>query len=149
MESLLPFPISLTLIGSNAHWFRNKTNLPNISFAGILDQLSVANYLRNADVFVFPSYLDSWGMAVIEAMAVGLPVVVSHSVGAATWIDEHSGFILPIQEDQWIKTILALYFSPSLRINMGRQASLKVEILTWENYQNDLNLCLNEVISFV
>ena len=149
MERLLPFPISLTLIGSNAHSFRNKTDLPNIVFEGIMDQPSVANYLRDADVFVFPSFLDSWGMAVIEAMAVGLPVVVSHSVGAATWIDEHSGFILPIQEDQWIKTILALYFNPSLRINMGRQASLKVELLTWENYQNDLNHYLNEVISFI
>jgi len=147
MKRLLPFPVSLTLIGSNAHSFRSKTNLPNIAFAGILDQLTVANYLRNADVFVFPSFLDSWGMAVIEAMAAGLPVIVSDGVGAATCIDEHSGFILPIEQDQWIKAILALYFNPSLRINMGLQASDKVASLTWENYQNDLKLCLNEVIS--
>lgn len=147
MKRLLPFPVSLTLIGSNAHSFRSKTNLPNIAFTGILDQLTIANYLRNADVFVFPSFLDSWGMAVIEAMAAGLPVIASDGVGAATCIDEHSGFILPIEQDQWIKAILALYFNPSLRINMGLQASDKVASLTWENYQNDLKLCLNEVIS--
>ena len=84
--------------------------------------------------------------SVIEAMAAGLPVIVSDGVGAATFIDEHSGFILPIEQDQWIKAILALYFNPSLRINMGLQASDKVASLTWENYQNDLKLCLNEVI---
>jgi len=149
MERLLFLPISLTLIGSNGHSFRNKTELPNIVFKGVMDQLSVANYLRDADIFVFPSYLDSWGMAVIEAMAVGLPVVVSHNVGASAWIDENSGFVLPIQEDPWIKTILFLYFNPSLRLKMGKQASAKVDKLTWENYQDELNNCLIEVISKV
>jgi hypothetical protein len=56
---------------------------------------------------------------------------------------------LPIEQDQWIKAILALYFNPSLRINMGMHASDKVASLTWENYQNDLKLCLNEVICLV
>jgi glycosyltransferase involved in cell wall biosynthesis len=146
MKRLLPFPVSLTLIGSNAHPFRSKTNLPNISFAGILDQLSVANYLRNADVFVFPSYLDSWGMAVIEAMACGLPVIVSEEVGASECIDDKTGFILPLIEDQWINAILILLYNPNLTRQMGVQAAMNVSSFTWENYESDVIQRLEKII---
>ena len=147
MKRLLPFPVSLTLIGSNAHPFRSKTNLPNISFAGILDQLSVANYLRNADVFVFPSYLDSWGMAVVEAMACGLPVIVSEEVGASECIDHKVGFILPLIEDQWINAMLILLYNPNLTRQMGVQAAIKVSSFTWENYESDVIQRLEKVIN--
>jgi glycosyltransferase involved in cell wall biosynthesis len=146
MKRLLPFPVSLTLIGSNAHPFRSKTNLPNISFAGILDQLSVANYLRNVDVFVFPSYLDSWGMAVVEAMACGLPVIVSEEVGASECIDDKVGFILPLIEDQWINAMLILLYNPNLTRQMGVQAVIKVSSFTWENYESDVIQRLEKVI---
>jgi glycosyltransferase involved in cell wall biosynthesis len=146
MKRLAYFPISLTLIGSNARSFRSKTNHPNISFAGILDQLSVANYLRNADVFVFPSYLDSWGMAVIEAMACGLPVIVSEEVGASECIDDKTGFILPLIEDQWINAILILLYNPNLTRQMGVQAAMNVSSFTWENYESDVIQRLEKII---
>lgn len=140
MRCLQHFPITLTLIGSNASYFRKKTNLSNILFEGILDPPAVANQLRHADVFVFPSYSDSWGMAVIEAMASGLPVIVGREVGAAEVIDEHSGFVLPLITETWIRAILFLYFHFQQRISMGTHASEKVANLTWENYQSRVNL---------
>jgi glycosyltransferase involved in cell wall biosynthesis len=146
MERLVDFPISLTLIGSNVGVFQSSTRLPNIFFAGILDQASVANYLQKADVFVFPSYLDSWGMAVVEAMACGLPVIISDRTGASELVDNHTGFILPIIEDQWITSILYLYFHPKARKEMGLQASMQVASLTWENYQADLKANLNRMV---
>jgi glycosyltransferase involved in cell wall biosynthesis len=147
MERLADFPISLTLIGSNARSFSSKTNLPNIFFGGIKEQSSVANYLQKADVFVFPSYLDSWGMAVIEAMACGLPVIASEEVGASECIDDNVGFILPHIENQWINAILILLYNPNLTRQMGVQAAMNVSSFTWENYQSDVIQRLEEVIN--
>jgi len=146
MEKLAGFPISLTLIGSNARSFSGRTNLPNIFFGGIKDQYSVANYLHKADVFVFPSYLDSWGMAVIEAMACGLPVIVSDEVGASECIDDKTGFILPHIEIQWINAILILLYNPTLTRQMGVQAAMNVSSFTWENYESDVIQRLEKVI---
>jgi glycosyltransferase involved in cell wall biosynthesis len=146
MEKLAGFPISLTLIGSNARSFRGRTNLPNIFFGGIKDQSSVANYLHKADVFVFPSYLDSWGIAVVEAMACGLPVIVSDEVGASECIDDKVGFILPHIENQWINAILILLYNPNLTRQMGVQAAMNVSSFTWENYQSEVIQRLEKVI---
>ena len=147
MERLVDFPISLTLIGSNARSFSGKTNLPNIFFDGIKDQASVANYLRKADVFVFPSYLDSWGMAVVEAMACGLPVIVSEEVGASECIDDKVGFILPLIEDQWVNAMLSLLYNPTLTKKMGVQAAINVSSFTWENYESGVIKSLEKVIN--
>jgi glycosyltransferase involved in cell wall biosynthesis len=147
MEKLVDFPISLTLIGSNARSFRSKTNHPNIFFGGIKDQSSVANYLHKADVFVFPSYLDSWGMAVVEAMACGLPVIVSDEVGASECIDDKVGFILPLIENQWMNAILVLLYSPTLTRQMGVQAAMNVSTFTWEKYESDVMQRLEKVIN--
>ncbi len=143
MERLIDFPISLTLIGSNANSFRSSKHLPNIFFGGIMNQQSIANNLRNADVFVFPSYLDSWGMAVVEAMACGLPVIISDHAGASELIDNKTGFILPVVENQWITAIFSLFFNNKVRKDMGLQATVKVASLTWEKYQDDLKYNLN------
>jgi glycosyltransferase involved in cell wall biosynthesis len=147
MERLINFPISLTLLGSNARLFSGKTNLPNIFFGGIKDQYSVANYLRKADVFVFPSYLDSWGMAVIEAMACGLPVIVSEEVGASECIDDNVGFILPLIENEWINALLTLLYKPALTKKMGIQAAINVSSFTWENYESGVIKSLEKVIN--
>jgi glycosyltransferase involved in cell wall biosynthesis len=147
MERLIDFPISLTFIGSNARSFSGKTNLPNIFFGGIKDQYSVADYLRQADVFVFPSYLDSWGMAVVEAMACGLPVIVSEEVGASECIDNKVGFILPLIEDQWVNAMLTLLYNPTLTKKMGVQAAINVSSFTWKNYESDISKRLEKVIT--
>jgi len=49
---------------------------------------------RTADIFVYPSSYDAFGMVVAEAMACGLPVVIDHRIGAAEWIvDGVNGFV--------------------------------------------------------
>lgn len=146
MDKLLHFPVFLTLIGSNSKSFK-RNNLPsNISFLGIMDEQNVADHLRNADVLVFPSYLDSWGRVVVEAMACGLPVIISDTVGAAELVDDEVGFVLPIDEDRWISAILFLLFNPFQRMEMGIHAASKIEPFSWEKYQNEVN---NHIVNII
>jgi glycosyltransferase involved in cell wall biosynthesis len=67
-----------------------------ITFAGAVDQRQLACELRQADCLVLPSRNDSFGMVVVEALASGLPVLVSDMVGAQELIvPGANGWIVP------------------------------------------------------
>lgn len=54
---------------------------------------------RRAEVFVFPSLHDGFGFAPAEAMACGLPVIITGDSGAADWVrDGHAGWVVPPRE---------------------------------------------------
>lgn len=52
-----------------------------VRFAGFIHREQLAGYYALAEVFVFPSHTDTWGLAVNEAMACGLPVISSEVAG--------------------------------------------------------------------
>jgi len=67
-----------------------------ISLAGPLDQRGLAAELAHTDCLVLPSRHDSFGMVVAEALAVGVPALVSEMVGAKDLVREgESGWIVP------------------------------------------------------
>ena len=100
----------------------------------------IAELYNQASVAVFPSVEDGFGMVVTEAMASGLPVIVSENVGAKDLINNgEEGFIVPIRKAQAIKdAILRLYEDRDKRNQMGRKARIRVENQTWEGYQDKL-----------
>jgi len=58
-------------------------------FRGPLDRASIAQLLSSAAVLVHPSREESFGLSVVEAMNVGLPVVAGSSSGAVPWLLDH------------------------------------------------------------
>jgi len=61
-------------------WIKNERIGTNVIFTGMLIGDEVLELLRDTDIFVLPSYTENFGIAVAEAMACGLPVVVSNKV---------------------------------------------------------------------
>ncbi len=51
-----------------------RERYPNVHYLGVLDQHELARVYASADVFVFPSKTDTFGLVLLEAMACGLPV---------------------------------------------------------------------------
>jgi glycosyltransferase involved in cell wall biosynthesis len=51
-----------------------RTQYPDVNYLGVLDQQQLAKVYASADVFVFPSKTDTFGLVLLEAMACGLPV---------------------------------------------------------------------------
>jgi glycosyltransferase involved in cell wall biosynthesis len=51
-----------------------QARYPNVNYLGVLDQYELAQVYASADVFVFPSKTDTFGLVLLEAMACGLPV---------------------------------------------------------------------------
>ena len=67
-----------------------------IHFSGHVAYTDIPAYFKAADVFVFPSRHDGWGVVINEACAASLPIVTTNAVGAARdlVVDGYNGFVL-------------------------------------------------------
>ena len=90
--------------------------------------------MARADVFLFPSLRDGGGTVVIEAMALGKPVICLDSGGPGTHITGECGVkVAPITPTQAIEDLAAaledLYLNPNLRHRLGKVAKKRAEEL--------------------
>lgn len=100
----------------------------------------LAAEFRDADLFVLPSVEDGFGLAVVEAMAAGLPVIVSDHAGSADLVDDgRNGFVVPARDAAALARQLdALVCDPNLRARMGEAARTTALARTWEAYGADM-----------
>jgi glycosyltransferase involved in cell wall biosynthesis len=74
-------PVTLRLVGPDgyqANAIRNKVGLgPDVTFLGYVSEQELVKEYQAADVFVYPSLYEGFGLPVVEAMASGVPVVTS------------------------------------------------------------------------
>lgn len=103
-------------------------------------------YYQRADLFVFPSYLDSWGQVVLEAMACGTPVVVTENAGAKDAVRRGGGLVVPAGDaDALARAIRYVYDYPAERERLGRDARRVAEQYTWENYYKQVTAALTDI----
>ena len=93
------------------------------------------------DVLVFPSLFEGFGLVLLEAMAMGLPVITTaHTAGPDLITEGVEGYIIPIRSTSAIvERLEALRREPERRREMGRQARARVATLSWESYGEQLS----------
>ncbi|MEI9814769.1 MAG: glycosyltransferase [Acidobacteriota bacterium] len=83
--------------GSERNWLME--HLPEAQFPGLLRGEALSAAYANMDAFVFPSETDTYGNVVQEAMASGVPCIVSACGGPQYLIDPSMGFVAPDVEN--------------------------------------------------
>jgi phosphatidylinositol alpha 1,6-mannosyltransferase len=116
--------------GAEEAWLRQ--HLPQADFPGVLRGPALATAYANMDAFVFPSHTDTFGNAVLEALASGVPAVVTPTGGPASIVhDSHTGFIRP--DSAFADAILQLASEPTLYDQMRTAARAYALQTSWDS----------------
>ncbi len=100
-----------------------------VRFAGFAQREQLAVYYALAETLILPTYTDTWGLVVNEAMASGLPVIVSQVAGcAADLVKENWNGLLVAPRDVPALTsaMRTLAIQPDLRATMGANSMLQI-----------------------
>ncbi|MQY59458.1 MAG: glycosyltransferase, partial [Clostridia bacterium] len=121
-------------------WLQEEGALGRSIFTGMLLGEEKLAALRDSDIFVLPSYTENFGIAVVEAMACGLPVIISNKVNIWGEVSEvGAGIITDCDSHQVAETIARLLDDRNLREEMGeRGKKLVEEKYTWPEVAKEM-----------
>lgn len=106
----------------------------------------LVEYYQQADIFILPSLLDSWGMVVNEAMACATPVIVTENVGSKELVAADCGWIVPPGSASALKSVITDALSNREKLEtMGRSACRAVENYTWDSYYKSIQSHINKI----
>lgn len=131
---------TLLLVGGGPLKARLLTLAENQSQIKILDWLSyeaLPLVYGQASCFVLPSRFEPWGLVVNEAMAAGLPVIVSKACGCGPdLVDEQNGFVFDEQVTPQLSEILNLLANTNEEIlkKMGKNSQQKIAAYSPKNW---------------
>lgn len=90
----LDLPGSKWVVGEGPSLSKLRSRYPDTNFMGVLNQNELAEVYSSADVFVFPSKTDTFGLVLLEAMACGLPVAAYPVTGPLDVLGDSKGGVL-------------------------------------------------------
>lgn len=119
---------------------------------GWVNRREAAHIIREADVFVMPSLRECGGTAILEALALGKPVVATNWGGPSDYVDASCGMLVdPTSKAGFIdglaEAMVSLARSPELRKSLGEAGKMRVrrDDLDWNSKADRLLSILSEV----
>jgi glycosyltransferase involved in cell wall biosynthesis len=105
------------------------------AFMGVLQGDELATAFASADAFVFPSTTETLGMAMIEALASGLPVLAARTGATGEVVSEGETGLLydPTSETSLVAAVENLVSDDGLRARMGENARAAAERRDWRS----------------
>ncbi len=112
-----------------------------VEFLGTLSPKEVPAFLRQADLFVRPSRYEGFGVSFLEAMAVNVPVITTHSGGQKDFVIPYqTGLVVPVDDIKALtQAIETVFTNTSLRRSVIRNArKMVVDRYNWDNITADI-----------
>jgi glycosyltransferase involved in cell wall biosynthesis len=101
-------------------------NKINTKYIGRLNDSFLVDYIRKADVLVFPSYYDSFGLMPLEAMGLGTVVIVSNRVGMSYLIRSGvNGFVVKYDDEVELSNLLRNIFEKKINLVEIKKNAIK------------------------
>ncbi len=116
--------------GSEESWLRER--LPRAEFTGVLKGEPLSTAYANMDLFVFPSHTDTFGNVVLEALASGVPAIVTPDGGPSTIVrDGETGRIVP--DGEFAAAVAGVLADPEKHAQMRRAARAYALTMSWDS----------------
>ena len=124
---------SLIFVGDGPYAKELRSLLPDAIFTGYLAGLELARAFASSDVFLFPSTTDTFGNVILEALASGVPCIVSDQGGPKDLIAHgKTGFITrALDAEDFARAVGRLIEDPALRQSMSSEAHRAVQDRDW------------------
>lgn len=122
--------VTLTVVGDGVEEDRLRNVVKQfemderVEFVGFQEGEELFRYFRESDIFVFPSRLETFGLAVLEAMCNSMPVICSKYVGCILdLVNEENGIVVdPYDADQFAEAIASLTADEDRVQRLGRKS---------------------------
>jgi phosphatidylinositol alpha 1,6-mannosyltransferase len=116
--------------GGEESWLRER--LPRAEIPGVLKGQALATAYANMDLFVFPSHTDTFGNVVLEALASGVPAIVTPDGGPPTIVrDGETGRIVP--DAEFASAVAGILADPAKHEAMRLAAREYALTMSWDS----------------
>ena len=129
--------LRFVVVGQGAEESMLRERMAGSEFAGVLRGEALATAYAEMDLFVFPSHTDTFGNVVLEALASGVPAIVTPDGGPATILRDAArtvsgpvGCVAP--DEQFAEEIQALLDAPERLSEMRANARRYALTMTWD-----------------
>ncbi|MFT5211458.1 MAG: glycosyltransferase involved in cell wall biosynthesis [Flavobacterium sp.] len=103
-----------------------------IHIVGRVNDEDLMSYYRFADVFIFPSLYEGFGLPPLEAMQYAVPVIASNCSSLPEVIGEGGLFVNPLSIDEICNAMMTLSKNQTLRQELGKKALAQSRKFSWE-----------------
>lgn len=150
----LDHEFQLNLIGDgpeleNLIKIKNSLDLKRVKFLGNQNRHTIAKLLSLSDAFILPSYREGWAMVVNEAMASGLPIILSDKINAGHTLLKQgiNGYAFdPYNPEQITSSILKyIRLSNEDKIKMSNKSILEIKKYNYNYLGAQLLLAINKI----
>lgn len=123
--------VRFLIVGHGSEEAGLRQQLQNADFAGVLRGADLGRAYADMDILVFPSHTDTFGNVVLEALASGVPAVVTPDGGPKYIVrDGETGFVTA--DDQFAKSVAVLLEDPSRLAHMRSAARDYALTCSWD-----------------
>jgi glycosyltransferase involved in cell wall biosynthesis len=131
--------VELVVLGAlNAPLSFYRSEYPGFVYEGTRPHADVLRIMRSCDVFVLPALVEGRALVQLEALASGLPLVVTSNTGGDDLVEEgRTGFTIPIRSPEAIADRIAWFADHRDALaEMRRHAIRKAAETSWLHYEN-------------
>ena len=114
-----------------------------VDFVGFVSDETLATMMRECAAFVFPSRNEGFGLAPVEAMACGAPVLASASGSLPEVIGDGGVLLSPDDTQAWVDELTALLTLPEHREQLSKRALARSKAFSWDEAAEAFRLLLN------
>jgi alpha-1,6-mannosyltransferase len=137
MELLDPAVYRLAIAGTGIQleYLRRectRKRLRNVTFLGhVADRETLAGYYANADLFLHPNPREPYGIAPLEAMSSGLPLIAPAAGGVTSYADETNAWLVEATAAAFSAAVRAVQADPARRLQKTSAARATAARLSW------------------